>query len=342
MATSSKGQISIESGRVLTTWRAMTDAGDHQVFYAGTVWSSKSGYEADVRPDGMVSGRNVLSTHASADTVTVAAFTAYSKGTLKTVSATTDTFTRATSAGVSKVISVYMGSDGAVAVAPGTEGASAAFSETRGAAGGPALIPVGGVEIGQIRVTSSTAAVITSSEIYQSVGSHVDRYDYPSWVEHPIGLGYTADSTYEIEAHIKFMSALSATQVGSTYKHVYIQYYTPSFIELAKTSDFVPAETTHSISSTNYYSESGSGTVGSKSSSLGQGSFTCLLGNGVNDALLGEKDELITVKFWPDRNKNPYILTQGYIGISRAFPITDQNSATVTVSSEEGSMSFES
>jgi hypothetical protein len=342
MATSSKGQISIESGRVLTTWRAMTDAGDHQVFYAGSTWSSKSGYEAEVRPDGMVSGRNVLSANAAEDTVTVAAFTAYSKGILYSVSATTDTFTRATDAGRSKVVSVYMGSDGNIAVAPGTQGASTAFSETRDAAGGPPLIPVGGIEIGQIRVTTSTGAVITASQIYQSVGSHVDRYDYPNWVEHPIGLGYTADSAYEVEAHIKFMAALTATQVGSTYKHVYIQYYTPTFIELDKTSDFVPAETTHSVSSTNYYSESGSGSVGSKSSSLGQGSFTCLLGNGVNDALLGEKDELITVKFWPDRNKNPYILTQGYIGISRSFPITDQNSAAVTVSSEEGSMSFES
>lgn len=337
MSTSSKAKISIEIGRTLTSYTAMTDS-DHQVFYRGTIWSNYDGSEPDVRPDGMVTGRNVLSVHATNDTITVAAFTAYSKGTLKSVSATTDTFTRGTGPGKAKVISVYMGSDGAIAVEPGAEGAGATFSDTRGAAGGPPLVPVGGIEIGQIRTTVSTAQAVTAAEIFQVVGTHVDRYDYPDWTEYPIGKGYNSDTTNERKAHIKFSSALEAKYVGPAYKHVYIQYYTPTFSEVMKTLDFVPAEDSHSVASTQYYN----GTTASKASSLGQASFTALLGNAVNDTILGEQDEVITVKFWPNRNKNPYILTQGTLGVARTFPVADQNQAACTIASEEGSVSFES
>ena len=337
MATSSKGKISIEIGRTLTSATAMTDS-DHQIFYRGTTWSDYDDAEAEVTPDGMVTGRNVLSTHTEDDTVTVAAFTAYTKGTLTTVTATTDAITRASTAGMSKVNSLYMGSDGNVAVTTCCEGASAAFSDTRNAAGGPPLIPVGGIEIGQIRTTTKTAAVITAAEIFQVVGTHVDRYDFPDWAEYPLGKGYNADTTNEKKAHIKFSSGLSATQVGATYKHVYVQYYTPSYAEVMKTLDFVPAEDSHSVSSTQYYD----GTTASKSSSLGQASFTALLSNAVNDTLLGEQDEIITVKFWPNRNKDPYILTQGTLGVTRSFPVADQNQAACTISAEEGSVSFES
>ena len=64
----------------------------------------------------------------------------------------------------------------------GTE-ADGAFSETRAAAGGPPLIPVTSVEIGQVRLTaaSDAAALITSDEIFQNVGDHTERYDYPVW-----------------------------------------------------------------------------------------------------------------------------------------------------------------
>jgi len=336
MSTSSKGKISIEIGRTLTSYTAMSDS-DHQIFYKGTTWSDYDDAEADVRPDGMVTGRNVLSPGVGNDTVAVAAFTAYSKGTLLTVTATSDTFTRGTGA-LSKVNSVYVGSDGAIAVVAGTIGASTTFSDTRDGAGGPPYIPVGGIEIGQIRVTTNTAAVVTAAQIFQVVGTHVDRYDFPDWTEYPLGKGYNADSTNEIKSHIKFSSGLSATQTGGTYKHVYVQYYTPSYAEVMKTLDFVPAEDSHSVSSTQYYD----GTTASKASSLGQCSFTALLSNAVNDTILGEQDQIITVKFWPNRNKDPYILTQGTLGTARSFPVADQNQAACTLSAEEGSVSFES
>jgi len=337
MATSSKGKVEIELGRTAVSATAMSDGGDHQIFYKGSVWSDYDGAEASITPDGVVTGRNMLSVSAVADTVTVAAFTAYLQGTLTTVNATTDTFTRGT-AGKAKVISVYLGSDGSIAVEPGLIGSGATFSDTRTAAGGPPLIPVGGVEIGQIRLTVSTAAVLTAAQIFQVVGTHVERYDFPDWAEYPLGKGYLADTTYEENAHIKFSSALPAIHTGSTYKHVYAAYSTPTYAELSKTMDFVPAENAHSVSSTEYYN----GTIASKSSSLGQASFTALMDDNITDSLMGMQDEIVTVKFYPNRNKTPYILTQGTLGVVRSFPVAAQNQATCTISAENGSVSFES
>ena len=77
MATSVRGKISIETGQTLVTYAEMTDSGDHQIYSLGTIWSNKSGFEPSVRPDGMVSGRNVLSISAVNDTITIAGFTAY-------------------------------------------------------------------------------------------------------------------------------------------------------------------------------------------------------------------------------------------------------------------------
>jgi hypothetical protein len=338
MATSEKGKISIEVGRVLTAYTKMTDGGARQVFYSGTQWSGKANYAPDVRPSGIVTGKNVLSVHADNSKVTVAAFTAYSKAVLKSVSATTLTFTRSTDAGRAKVVSITMASDGSIASVHGTQGAAAAFSDTRAAAGGPPLIPVNSVELGQIRTTVSTAQPVVASEIFQVVGTHTERYDYPSWEEYNLGQGDNADTTAEKYAHIKFVSVLPAAHTGAVAKSVYIQYYTPTLAELAKTLDFKPADNSHSVSSTQYYN----GTLASVASALGQSAFTALMADNITDVLLDEQDETVTVKFWPDRNKNPYLLTQGKLGVARTFPVAGQNQAVCTLSAERATVPFAS
>jgi hypothetical protein len=336
MATSSKAKISIETGQTLTAYAKMTDGGDHQVFNFGTIWSGKSGFTPEVRPNGMVSGRNVLSVHATDDTITVAGFTAYSKGTEHTVTATTDTFSRGTGPGKAKIISVVMDSTGTIAVVHGAEGADTTFSETRDAAGGPPYMPVGNVEIGQIRTTVSTAQAVTAAEIFQVVGTHAERFDYPTWDEFNIGKGILADTAAEKQSHVKLASALPAIHTAAAYKDVYVQYYTPVFSELAKTMDFSPAENSPSVSSSQYYN----GTIAAASRSLGTGGFTALMTDNISDALLNEQDEVITVKFWPDRNKNPYVLTQGEIGVARTYPVAAQNQVAVTIAAENASVSF--
>ena len=339
MATSSKAKISIETGRTLTSYAKATDGGDHKVWYAGTLWSGYSDddtdYSPSVRPDGMVSGRNVLSVHATVNQLTIAAFTAYSKGTEHTVTAATATVTRATG-GKSLVHSVTMNSAGAIVVVEGTIGTTAAFVETRDAAGGPPYIPVASVEIGQVRLTANTAAVITAAQIFQVVGTHAERFDYPTWDEFNVGKGILAMTSKEKNSHIKLTTALDADHTGGTYKGVYIQYYSPVFAELSKTMDFKPCENTPSVSSTQYYN----GSIGSASRSLGAGGFTALMTDNISDALINEQDKTITVKYWPDRNKNPYVLTQGEIGIARTFPVSDQNRVVATIAAELASASF--
>jgi hypothetical protein len=237
MSTSQKGMIQIELGRTLTDYAAMTDSGDNQTFTLGTVWSGKSGYAPDVRANGIVSGSRVLSAHASNDTVTIAAFTAYSKGALQTVSATSATFSRPATASNYKIVSITMASDGSIAKVDGTSSATE-FSTTRAAAGGPPLIPVESVELGQIKLSSSTPAVITASDILQNMGDHAEYADYPVPEVFNLGKGQFAASSAEINAHVKFSEALPDSHTGPAPKKVYLKYYTPSYTTIAKNGRF--------------------------------------------------------------------------------------------------------
>ena len=93
MPSASNAKVEIELGQQYHAMAVMTDSGDHQYFTisGGTVWSGKSGFAPDIRPSGIVSGRNLLSAGTTSDTVRIAAFTAYSLGSLNTVTATSAT-----------------------------------------------------------------------------------------------------------------------------------------------------------------------------------------------------------------------------------------------------------
>lgn len=331
MATAKNAKIEIETGQALSgAYAVMTDSGDHQIYTVsgGTLWSGKSGYTPSIRPCGIVSGRNLVSPGTSADYVTVAAFTAYSKGILKTVTTANVEVTRASTGGYYKVHSITMTSAGTIAVVEGTEAAAAVT--TRATGGGPPLIPVYSVELAQVITSTSTAAVIETSEIYQVVGQHTERYDYPTWQEFNVGLGESADSSAEKYAHIKFDATLPLIHTGSVTKKTFLTYYTPQFTELTRTMAFKPVEQTHTVSSQEYYR----GSIGSVSSSIGQGGFTAMLNDGLTDSLVAEKDNTLTVRFYPDENKSAYSLTQGRIGLSRTFPFDNQIQAEVTISAE--------
>jgi hypothetical protein len=187
-------------------------------------------------------------------------------------------------------------------------------------------------------MTTTATAVITTSEIFQVVGTHTERYNTPIWNEYPTGDGDAAETTAQKNAYIKFVDAHPAIHTGDTFKKTYVSYYTPVMASITKSLDFKPAESTHSISSTQYYD----GVSGASSSSLGQGSFTALMDDNITDALIAGKNELLTFKFFPDKNKAPYILTQGTLGMGRTFPVDNQNQATATISAEQESADFSS
>lgn len=320
--TAANAKLQYEAGQEINAMAAMIDSGDHKTFStAANLWSGKSGYEPKIYPDGLETG-GIVSPGAVSDKVAVAALTCYLAGVQITVSAdgaVSVTRPASSPAGLKKILSVTINSSGAIAVVAGTD--AAAFSATRGAAGGPPLIPVGSIEIAQVKLTSSTAALVAAAEIFQVPGSSQERYDYPVWDEDPFA------------GEITFVSALPASHVGSpaTYKGVSAEVYEPVFSDLEPVTDFVAPETSNSVSSTQVYG----GTIGASTSSLGQGSFKCFLKDGVTDALVGVKNEVLFFKHFPDRNKAPYILCQGKLGIARTWPAGDNIQAACTISAAE-------
>ena len=316
MPTAENAKLQYEGGQSVTAMTALTDSGDRTRFTsAAALWSQRSGYAPVIRPNGLLTG-GAVSTHSTDNTVTVAAMTLNLNGVVAAVNAAAPTITRPATA-VAKVCSVTVNASAAVAVVAGTDGATTAFSETRGAAGGPPLIPVDSVEIAQVRMTTSAAGKVSATEIYQVVGLHTERADFPLYT-----VAYDTGS-------VSFLSALEAIHTGPAPKKVFASYAAPIFADVALASDFVPPETTHSVSSTPIYGT----TLGSASSTLGQGAFVAYLNDGVSDALVSLKNQILWFKFFPDRYASPYLLTQGKLGISRTFPAGDSIQAACTISS---------
>ena len=218
------------------------------------------------------------------------------------------------------------------------------FSTERGAAGGPPLIPVDAVEIGQVRFSATASAVIASDEIYQDIGNHAEYADYPIPEIFNIGKGSYAAASAEKNANVKFNEALPLSHTAGVPKRTYIKYYTPSFTTLPRTTDFKSANLGISKSSVSIYEGSGvSGAIGSmKADSVGDVSFTVYTKDNVTDEILREEGEIVTVKFFPDANKTPYILSQGMLGVEPEFPSNAPNALSVTVYCETPSVRYSS
>ena len=177
--------IRYEAGQTAYPFEAMTNGGDATVFSASFFpISNAAGFESVVAPYGLMTG-GAITPHTDANKVTVAALTASMAGAatadasgVVAVAAAAVTITRAAT-NVSKVNSITVDATGALAAVAGTDGATTAFSEVRGAAGGPPFIPVGSIEIGQVRTVTSASAVVTAGQIYAVPGLHVERSDYP-------------------------------------------------------------------------------------------------------------------------------------------------------------------
>jgi len=321
MTTAENAKLQYEAGQTSTSMTTLTNSGDETTFTsAASLWSKRAGYAPVVLPNGLLTGGAVTpATAATNNTVDVAALTLNLNGVVTSVAATTATSITRPATAVSKVNSITVNSSGSGAVVAGTDGSTTAFSETRGAAGGPPLIAVDSVEIAQVRVTSNTAAVITTAQIFSVVGTHTERADYPLF-----DINYSAGS-------VTFLAALPEIHTGPTPKRVYASFAAPIFSDVQLASDFVPPETTHSLTSTQVYGS----TLGSTASTLNQGSFTAYLQDGVADGLVQLKNQDLWFKFYPDRYKSPYLLTQGKLGVSRTFPAGDNIQAACTISATE-------
>jgi hypothetical protein len=324
MATAENALLQYEAGQTAHAMGALTNTGDAKTFgSAAILFSQKSGYAPDIRPNGLITGGAVIpSVTVANNNVDVAALSCYLAGVKTAVAAGTNIVCARAATNVSKIISITITDAGEIAAVPGTDGITAAFSDTRGAAGGPPLIPDGSIEIAQVRYTGNAAAAVTAAAIFQVVGLHQERYDYP---------------IFEIDyanANINFASALPLIHTGVIPKKVYASYADPIFADISLASDFKAAETANTVSSKQVYGS----TLGSSASSLGQATFTAYLGDGLRDALVGLKNHILWFKFFPDRYKTPYLLTHGKLGITRTFPAGDNIQAACTISAGAASL----
>ena len=324
MPTAENAQLEYEGGQAAVAMAALTDAGDLQTFTSpATLWSGRSGFAPIVRPDGVLTGGLVtIAISGTNDLIDVAALTCNLAGIVTTVAADADVSCTRPATAVSKVNSITIDNAGAVAVVVGTDGSTTAFSETRAAAGGPPLIPTDSIEIAQVRFTSDTAAAVVESEVLQVIGLHRENATFPQ---------YEVD---DAAGEIMFLSALSAIHTGPVGKQVYASYATPIFAEVALADQFVPPETTHSVSSTQIYNT----TLGSSSSTLNQGTFVAYLQDGVTDNLIVLKDEKLWFRFHPNRYNTGHILCKGKLGIGRVFPADDNMLANCTISAESAAI----
>jgi hypothetical protein len=302
--------VRYEAGQTAYPFESLT--GDGTTFEASFApWSNVSGAEPVVGPYGLLTGGAITAT-ATDNQVSVAGLTAMMPGAtganastgVLSVSTGTVLASRGLTTDTHRITSITVTSAGALAAVAGVDGT--AFSETRGADGGPPFIPAGSIEIGQVRLTSITDAPVAAGEIFTVPGLHVERSDYP---------------VYEIDyatGSVVFAEALPMIHDGgAATKLVYARGSTPLFSPAMYCSDWVPAEASYSVSSVDTYD----GPVGSSSSSLGQGSFTAQLKDGITDKILEQAGRELWIEFRPDRDKTvPKMLTQGILGVSRTFP----------------------
>ena len=344
MPTASKAKLMAEFNQTFFDFTAATNSGDQKIFtVAGkSLFSVKEGLELDVMPDGIVTGRNLITPGTLAEKVDVAAFTVNVGGTEYTAASSTQTVVRpgADVANINSIIATITTGSVVVSVLTGTSTASGTtLTRVRGGAGGPDYIPVGSVVVGEVQFITNTSAVVLASEIKQVVGTHTERFDSPIWSENPVGDGIQADAAIQKNAYIEFSDVIGLPiHTGDAYRPGWVSGYVPVATEISSSVDFKACKNSHSVSSRQLYNE----TRGSKSSSLGQGGFTALVNDGVTDALVGQEDENLTFWFYPNRSKLPLTITQGYLGLDPTWPADADIEVAATISAAQKTVNFAS
>lgn len=331
MPTAENAILYYEAGQDPVAMVELTDQGDYKDFKsADTLWSNRSEYEPDVKPNGLATGGVIIpAISGSDDVIDISEAKVYIAGVLTTVSATTDLSVPRPAVNDYQKFSITVTALGAFAVVEGTE--NTAFDPDRGDAGGPPWIDNDAVEIGQVWYTSTTSAPVDVDEIKQVPGISQERWDYPVWQIEYIDV----ENGILGNAGILFNSALQqihSEDAGTTVagKDIYAAYSKPVFAEIVDAYDFIPPANAHAVNTTQVYGR----TKGSKSATLGQGSFNVELSDGVSDGLMKFVDDNIWFQFYPDRLKSPYILCQGSLGVVGNFPAGANINAACTISAE--------
>ncbi len=327
MATTENSALYYEFEHFLKGMASLTDSGDHFTFNSvSDCWSDEAGFSPVVRPDGVLAGVQVSPSLSSNNQVDISSGSLNLAGAIVTKSSATGlTCTRGDVSNPFIINSITLTSAGAFSVVPGTPGT--AFSESRGVAGGAPFIPVGSIELSQVRLSSSTAGIVLASEIYASPNVHRELANYP--VISSIDFVRERESVL-FPAGVTFSCAMMCNHTGGVVKGVYAQYYEPEFVEIGRAADFQPSSNSFSTTSNACYG----GVVGEVSRSLKAGKFRAYLDDGVSDAILTKEGKKIWFKFLPDRYfPDKYVLTHGFMGVSAKYPAKGSISADFTINS---------
>jgi hypothetical protein len=326
--SSENASIEYESFATKVDFAALTDSGDHQKFRSSAeFWSAKEGQAPVVRPNGIITG-GLITPSSDNDKVDVAGCKAYQAGLLKTVAASNALAVTRASTDTHRITSIIVNASGVIATVAGTEGTD--FSEERGTSGGPPWIPTGAIELGQVRLSSKTAGLISVDEIKQGENVHKEMSSYPSY-----DIVYMeADGGILGAAGVNFKASLPlihSDDAGTTKaaKKVYAQYYEPDFILIEESTGYSASERSYSLGSTQIYA----GLRTNITSSMGQGGFTVYLKDGLSDSFLKAKDKTIMIKFYPDRNiTGTYEVEVGKLGVKRTWSANGDVMAVCTLS----------
>lgn len=309
--------LEFEGGQNAFPMTALSDTGDAKTFESGEeLWSQAAGFAPVVRPDGVITG-GACTPASGNDAVALAAFTAFVTGLELAVAAEASiAVTRATT-DTHIINSIVCDATGAVSAVAGSEGTS--FSETRAAAGGPPLIPVGSIELAQVRLSSQSAGAVAQGEIFQLVNRHMESAVFP------------IPTIDYVNGEVSFSSALPMIHTGPAPKGVYASFATPEFIEAFDAYEFVPSEVGYSSSSKQTYTR----VKNTRSQSLNNATFNVDLTDGISDTIAGVQGENLYFRFYPDKNRPQHFIEQGVLSIARTYPAGGDIVASCTINVDE-------
>lgn len=323
MATARKAQITYESGVTPHDMQAFTDTGDHKRYGIPDLdfWSLDDASAPDIRPDGVVNGFAITpAVSGLADAVDVASGAVYIGGRLIPVIPKLDLVIDRGTTDSHLKSSIVVNDAGVITAIDGAE--HTAFSEVRAADGGPPLIPVGSVELGQVHLTSLVSAAVDTNAIRQLWGIHQERADYPQFV---------IDA---VNGKVEFESPLPANHTAGVTKAVHGQVAEPILSELIAATDFVPPAVTYSVASTQYYDR----TIAAQSEGLQAGGFSFASQTGVTDTVLTRNGRRTWIRFKPNRMRPEHLLCNGVLGFSHSFPPASNITITATIAAEEAAV----
>lgn len=324
-----KGLLEFEAGAVQYPWEELQDAGDGMTFEsANAPWSVQGDVPTQVKPYGILTGARARPGDA-ADTVHIPAQSLAMPGSpaadddgVVTIAAQDVTITRGTAPDTYIVNAVTVDQAGDVVVLQGSP--HTAFDDSHGENGGPPFIPEGSVMVTQVRTSSADSAVLAGSEVLTVDGLHREMSAWPIYKQ-----------PNEAEGSVSFNSELPRIHAGGKPKKVFAIYATPIFQELPDTTDYTPAETTHSSSSTATHQDP----RGVESSGLSDASFSVILDDGISEPLLRQKNKRIWFKWRPNMARDlPYQLTLGRLAVSRSNPASGDRTASCTIAVQRASV----